>query len=60
MKRTFIITGAILGMLSVAIGAWAAHGIDNFIPNSDPDKVKKITSFKVGVRYQFYHTFLFL
>ena len=60
MQRKFIITAAIMGMLSVIIGAWAAHGIETFIPDVDPDKVKKITSFKVGVRYQFYHTFLLL
>lgn len=47
-------------MLSVIIGAWAAHGIESIIPDTDPDKVKKIASFKVGVRYQFYHTFLLL
>lgn len=60
MQRKFIITAAILGMLSVIIGAWAAHGIEGFIPDSDPEKYKKIASFKVGVRYQFYHTFLLL
>ena len=60
MQRKFIITAAILGMLSVIIGAWAAHGIQNFIPVSDPNKINKIASFKVGVRYQFYHTFLLL
>lgn len=60
MQRKFIITAAILGMLSVIIGAWAAHGIQNFIPDVDPDKIKKIASFKVGVTYQFYHTFLLL
>lgn len=60
MQRKFIITAAILGMLSVIIGAWAAHGIESFIPDTDPDKIKKIASFKVGVRYQFYHTFFLL
>lgn len=60
MQRKFIVTAAVLGMLSVIIGAWAAHGIQGFIPDTDLDKVKKIASFKVGVRYQFYHTFLLL
>ena len=60
MQRKFIVTAAILGMLSVIIGAWAAHGIQGVIPDVDPEKVKKIASFKVGVRYQFYHTFLLL
>ena len=60
MQRKFIIVAAIMGMLSVIIGAWAAHGIESFIPDVDPNKAKKIASFKVGVRYQFYHTFLLL
>jgi len=60
MQRKVIITAAVLGMLSVIIGAWAAHGIEGFIPDTDLDKIKKIDSFKVGVRYQFYHTFLLL
>lgn len=60
MQRKILIAAAFLGMFSVIIGAWAAHGIEGFIPDTDPDKVKKIASFKVGVRYQFYHAFLLL
>ncbi len=60
MQKKIIVTAAVLGMLSVIIGAWAAHGIEGFIPDTDLDKIKKIDSFKVGVRYQFYHTFLLL
>ena len=33
---------------------------NTFIPDADPNKIKKIASFKVGVRYQFYHAFLLL
>lgn len=60
MQRKILITAAIFGMFSVIIGAWGAHGIQKFIPDSDVDQLKKISSFKVGVRYQFYHTFLLL
>lgn len=60
MQKKIIVTAAVLGMLSVIIGAWAAHGIEGFIPDTDLEKIKKIGSFKVGVRYQFYHTFLLL
>tara|TARA_Y100000589_G_scaffold304162_1_gene317091 strand:- start:725 stop:1141 length:417 start_codon:yes stop_codon:yes gene_type:complete len=60
MQRKILITAAALGMFSVIIGAWAAHGIETFIPDADPNKIKKIASFKVGVRYQFYHAFLLL
>ena len=60
MQRKILITAAVMGLLSVIIGAWAAHGIQGVILDSDPDKMNKIDSFKVGVRYQFYHTFLLL
>ena len=60
MQKKILITAAILGMFSVIIGAWAAHGIESFIPDTDANKIKKIASFKVGVRYQFYHAFLLL
>jgi uncharacterized membrane protein YgdD (TMEM256/DUF423 family) len=60
MQKKIIFTASIMGMFSVVIGAWAAHGIDDFIPDIDLNKMKKIASFKVGVRYQFYHTFLLL
>ena len=60
MQRKIIVTAAVFGMLSVIIGAWAAHGIQNFIPDSDVLKSNKISSFKTGVRYQFFHTILIL
>lgn len=60
MQRKILITAALMGALAVIIGAWAAHGIQNFIPDADLLKLKKIESFKTGVRYQFYHTFLLL
>jgi uncharacterized membrane protein YgdD (TMEM256/DUF423 family) len=60
MQRKVLITAAIFGMLSVIIGAWSAHGIQSFIPDTDPKKLYKIASFKTGVQYQFFHTFLLL
>ena len=60
MQRKIIITAAVFGMSSVIIGAWAAHGIQNFIPDADVLKTNKIASFKTGVRYQFFHTILIL
>ena len=60
MQRKVLITTAIFGMLSVIIGAWSAHGIQSFIPYADPKQIQKIASFKTGVQYQFFHTFLLL
>ena len=60
MQRKIIITAAVFGMSSVIIGAWAAHGIQNFIPDADVLKTNKIESFKTGVRYQVFHTILIL
>jgi len=60
MQRKVLITTAIFGMLSVIIGAWSAHGIQSFIPDTDPKKLYKIASFKTGVQYQFFHTFLLM
>jgi len=60
MQRKVLITAVIFGMLSVIIGAWSAHGIKSFIPDIDPEKFNKITSFRTGVQYQFLHTFFLL
>ncbi len=60
MQRKVLITAALLGMMSVIIGAWGAHGIQTFISDTDPKKLYKIASFKTGVQYQFFHTFLLL
>ena len=42
---------ALLGGLSVALGAFAAHGLQRLV---DP---AYLVTFETGVRYQFYHTF---
>jgi uncharacterized membrane protein YgdD (TMEM256/DUF423 family) len=54
MSKNFLLIGAILGALSVILGAFAAHGLKKIVP---PDSV---TAFETGVRYQFYHTFALL
>lgn len=46
-----MIIAAALGALSVALGAFAAHGLKKIVP---PETV---LTFETGVRYQFYHTF---
>lgn len=51
MHRGFLITGALLGALSVALGAFAAHGLRTIVP------AETVASFETGVRYQIYHCF---
>jgi len=50
----FLITGSLLGALSVALGAFGAHSLKKIV---SPEAV---ATFETGVRYQFYHTFALL
>lgn len=54
MHKGFLQTAALLGALSVALGAFGAHGLKKLVP---PETV---TTFETGVRYQFYHVFALL
>lgn len=54
MSKRFIQYAALLGALSVALGAFGAHALKQFV---DP---AGIATFETGVRYQFYHTFALL
>lgn len=54
MSKTFLVIATLLGALSVALGAFAAHGLKKVVP---PETV---ATFETGVRYQFYHTFALL
>jgi uncharacterized membrane protein YgdD (TMEM256/DUF423 family) len=49
MHRKILLWGLILALLSVALGAFGAHGLKNLVP------LEKITIFETGVRYQFMH-----
>ncbi len=51
MSRRFAIIAAIVGALSVALGAFAAHGLK---PRLD---AHLLANWETGVRYQFYHVF---
>ncbi|EZH74823.1 membrane protein [Aquimarina atlantica] len=48
-NKTILITGAIMGLLAVLLGAFGAHGLKKLV---DPES---INSFTTGVRYQMYH-----
>jgi len=50
MARTFIIVGTISGFLSVLLGAFAAHGLKNYLTE------QLINTFKTAVEYQFMHS----
>ncbi len=54
MNRTILATGALLGVVSVILGAFAAHGLKALIEE------ESLRSFETGVRYQMYHALLLL
>jgi uncharacterized membrane protein YgdD (TMEM256/DUF423 family) len=43
--------GVVLAALSVALGAFGAHGLRTLVP------ADRVALFEIGVRYQFYHAF---
>lgn len=51
MHKGFLKTAFILAALSVALGAFAAHGLKNYVSNN------ALATFDIAVRYQFYHVF---
>ena len=54
MHKGFMKTAALLGALSVALGAFAAHALKQQISDY------AVNIFETGVRYQFYHVFALL
>lgn len=54
MSKRFIQYAALLGALSVALGAFGAHSLKKLIDENS------LATFETGVRYQFYHTFALL
>ena len=51
MHKSFLAIASILAALSVALGAFGAHGLKQIVP------ADSVATFETGVRYQFYHTF---
>ncbi len=49
IAKTFLIIGAINALLSVVLGAFAAHGLKNKLDQH------YLNVFQTGVEYQFYH-----
>jgi len=50
MERTFFLIASLLGGLSVALGAFGAHGLRGRIEES------LLANYQTGVSYMFYHT----
>ncbi|MEY3417624.1 MAG: hypothetical protein RL060_1736 [Bacteroidota bacterium] len=50
MHKIFLLSGTVLGGLSVAIGAFGAHKLKPFLLENN-----KLSVFETGVQYQFYH-----
>lgn len=51
MHKGFMRTAALLGALSVALGAFAAHGLKGSVSS------QALEIFETSVKYQFYHVF---
>jgi uncharacterized membrane protein YgdD (TMEM256/DUF423 family) len=54
MNKSVVVSGAILGMLAILLGAFGAHGLKALLT---PEAIAK---FEVGVRYQMYHALFLL
>jgi uncharacterized membrane protein YgdD (TMEM256/DUF423 family) len=54
MYKNFLQWAAVLGALAVALGAFGAHSLKQYV------LVETISTFETGVRYQFYHVFALL
>lgn len=55
MHRRFIIIGAILGALGVALGAFGAHGLESILEANG-----RVDTFETGSRYHIYHSLALL
>ena len=54
MNKKLLITGSVLGIISIVLGAFASHGLEKLVTKD------AIETFQVGVRYQMYHAVLLL
>ncbi|MGV6830665.1 MAG: DUF423 domain-containing protein [bacterium] len=54
MNKKLLLSGAILGVISVILGAFAAHALKEQLSSDS------LASFNTGVRYQMYHALFLL
>jgi uncharacterized membrane protein YgdD (TMEM256/DUF423 family) len=55
MEKRWLLTGLVLIVTGIILGAFGAHGLKEVLTNPE-----KLQSFETGVRYQMYHGFGFL
>jgi len=55
LHKTFLLAGSIFAGLGVAIGAFGAHKLKDFLVETE-----RLDTFEKGVMYQFYHSFALL
>ena len=51
MNKNYLQVAALLAALSVALGAFGAHGLKSMVSE------QSLITYETGVRYQFYHVF---
>lgn len=54
MEKTFLLLASLLGALSVALGAFGAHGLDGRL------SADLLNTYEIGVRYHVYHALALL
>lgn len=54
MEKTFLLLASVLGGLSVALGAFGAHALENRL------SADLLSTYEVGVRYHVYHALALL
>ena len=54
MNKRILVLASILGLTSVIIGAFGAHGLKEVLD------AEQLQTFEVGVRYQMYHALFLL
>jgi len=55
MQKLFLLAGSLFGMLGVAIGAFGAHKLKDYLT-----QIGRLDVFETAVKYQFYHAFALL
>ncbi len=54
MKKSAVISGVVMMVIAIILGAFGAHGLKEHLTP------EKLNTFEVGVRYQIYHGLAFL
>jgi len=54
MNKKILVSGSMIGLLAVILGAFAAHGLEKIVSQD------AIETFQTGVRYQMYHAIVLL